>query len=225
MKKVVIVGACGLDRMLLVPEFPVPDSKIRTTDYVEMGGGNAANVAVAMSKLVTSADIQIKLCTKIGDDYSGQLILDDLKKHSAIDIQNPLFLVEREKTTGQTTIIVSAADDTRTCLHSPGSCGDLSVADLGESFSFDEFFQDVVHVHSDGRHTLVSAILAREARKRSIPVSVDAEKDRNSAALDELIAVSNQVFTNQHQIDDYLTRLTKLLTPPENGHRLVSSYP
>ena len=42
---ILVIGSCGLDRLLTVSSYPVADSKIRTTSYAEVGGGNAANTA------------------------------------------------------------------------------------------------------------------------------------------------------------------------------------
>lgn len=42
---ILLIGSCGLDRLLTVSSYPAPDSKIRTTSYDEVGGGNAANTA------------------------------------------------------------------------------------------------------------------------------------------------------------------------------------
>lgn len=36
---VLLVGSCGLDRLLTVTKYPNPDAKVRTTAYHEMGGG------------------------------------------------------------------------------------------------------------------------------------------------------------------------------------------
>ncbi len=45
---ILVIGSCGLDRLLGVSSYPVADSKIRTTSYTEVGGGNAANTASGM---------------------------------------------------------------------------------------------------------------------------------------------------------------------------------
>ena len=42
-KCILVVGSCGLDRLLTVQNFPVPDSKVRTTSYNEVGGGTSTN--------------------------------------------------------------------------------------------------------------------------------------------------------------------------------------
>lgn len=211
-KVVLVVGALGLDRLLTVPAYPLADAKIRTSAYHEIGGGNAANTASAMALLSQSSfmrdsNIQIKLCSKVGDDYIGKQLQEELKE-SGVDLSSPLFKIGTKGTsTGFTSIIVSDAEHTRTCIHTPGTCGELTSRDVDE-VDLDEVFRNVVHFHSDARHTDVSLILAREAKRRGIPVSVDVEKDRNTKSLDALMEVADIVFTNSNQIDDYLSRLT-----------------
>ena len=42
---ILLIGSCGLDRLLTVSKYPAADAKIRTTSYNERGGGNSANTA------------------------------------------------------------------------------------------------------------------------------------------------------------------------------------
>ena len=46
---ILLIGSCGLDRLLAVSSYPVADAKIRTNSYTEVGGGNAANTASGTS--------------------------------------------------------------------------------------------------------------------------------------------------------------------------------
>ena len=204
-----MVGSCGLDRLLTVSSYPTADSKIRTTDYNEVGGGNAANTATAMALLSSSSndndDLSVQLLTKVGDDVVGQLIQDELIQ-AGVDLSSPLFRIGHEgSTTAFTTVVVSSEDATRTCIHTPGTCGELTLEDVA-SVDLDHVFANVVHLHSDCRHTNVALALAQEARRRGIPVSVDAEKDRNIASQDGLLQCANLVFTNSQQLNAYLLK-------------------
>ena len=42
---ILLIGSCGLDRLLTVSNYPAADAKVRTTSYNEVGGGNSANTA------------------------------------------------------------------------------------------------------------------------------------------------------------------------------------
>jgi len=191
----------------------VVQSKVRTTDYHEIGGGNAANTATAMARLSKAAifaecPFRVKLCTKVGDDAIGRQLIQELET-LAVDITSPLFLVGSSgTTTGLTNVIVSQEEHTRTCIHTPGTCGELTIADI-DAVNLDEVFHNVHHLHADCRHTDAALKLAREAKRRGVTVSIDAEKDRNTKALDTLLELADLVFTNAHQIETYLNRLMR----------------
>ena len=200
-RTILVMGALGLDRLLTVESFPQPDSKVRTTAYSQVGGGNAANTAEAMARL---GFFQVRLCSKVGSDAIGDELIQQLAT-AGVDIEHPLFLRgPKDSTTAFTTVLV--AGDTRTCLHTPGSCGELTVDDVE---SADSVLEGVCHLHVDGRHTEAALCLAKAARRRGLPVSLDVEKDRHHPALDELLELASIVFTNHGQIEDYLHRLTK----------------
>lgn len=209
-KVILVVGSCGLDRLLTVPTYPQSDSKVRSTAYHEIGGGNAANSASAMALLSDAAifcneHFCIKLLTKVGDDYIGQQLKNELDQ---CGVDTSLVCRGKEgSTTSFTTILVSQKEHTRTCIHTPGTSGNFSIADL-QSVDLDDLFRNVFHLHSDSRLAEVSLLLAKEAQKRNIPISVDAEKDRHVEALDHLLEVTDLLFTNSTQIEEYLERWT-----------------
>jgi len=222
-KIVLIIGACGLDRLLAVPSYPSPDDKIRTSAYHEIGGGNAANTATAMALLASSSflslQIQIQLATKVGDDYIGKQLIQELK-NSGVDLSSPLFQVgAKGTTTGFTSVIVSEREHTRTCIHTPGTCGELTMRDV-QDLDLDQVFENVIHLHSDARHTDLALYLAQQARKRGITVSLDVEKDRQSKSLDRLLEVVTHLFTNSQQIDSYLARLNHDMEEEQDRYRL-----
>lgn len=76
-KVILVVGARCLDRLLSVIDYPEADTKVRTTAYHEIGGGNAANTAPALALLkdaevFSGSNLSVKLLTKLGDDYVGK---------------------------------------------------------------------------------------------------------------------------------------------------------
>jgi len=154
--------------------------------------------------------IRIKFLTKVGGDTVGQQLIDELNS-SNVETTSDLFRRgEPSSTTSFTTIIVSEKEQTRTCIHTPGTCGELSLDDV-KSLSIDDIdriFRHAVHLHSDSRHTDVSLWMTKEAKKRGITVSCDCEKDRRTEALDELIDVCDILFTNSNHLGEYIERLT-----------------
>ena len=212
-----VIGSLGLDRLLSVPRYPEADSKVRTTAYHEYGGGNSGNTASTMAKLKSakcwsSSDptidcINIKLLTKVGDDIIGHQLKEELE-NVGVDCSSSLFCVVPNTATSFTTIIVSEEEHTRTCLHTHGTSGELTLQDV-QSANLDEIFENVIHLHTDSRHTEAALAIAQEARKRGIPISIDVEKNRYSKAQDQLLELATIVFTNSYQIDDYLNYLCR----------------
>ena len=229
---VLIVGACCLDRILTVDKFPAPDAKVRTTGQDECGGGNAANTATAMALLAKSKcfqptttrssqsssndddddfSLRIKLVSKLGDD---SIAMDLLERLQTAGVDTTFVRQVPHTTTSVTTVIVDTSEHTRTCLHTPGSCGELTQDDIQSMMESNSSLLDasVIHVHSDGRHTQAAKYLALHARQRCIPLSVDIEKDRHSKDFDWLLGHSTLVFTNQGQMTEYLDRLERSWT-------------
>jgi sugar/nucleoside kinase (ribokinase family) len=207
---VLVIGACALDRLLTVATYPSADSKVPTTSYHEMGGGNAANTAAAMGFLkdasfLSDKKIRIRLLTKVGDDAVGRQLREELED-SGVDTSSPLFQMAHNTCTSFGTIIVEQENHTRTCLFTSGSCGQLTLEET-EVVDVDNLFKNVVWVHSDSRHTAVSLWLARHAKTRDIPVSCDSEKDRKTKDLDQRLEICDVLFTNSGYMAPYLDRL------------------
>jgi sugar/nucleoside kinase (ribokinase family) len=184
----------------------------------------------------------VRLCSKVGDDDIGNKVVGDLQK-AGVDLSCPLFQVANGATTGLTTIIVSEMPEhTRTCLYTPGSCGELSLAEAKQLLQLsshdhdgdednddkehddrmimNQLFDNVVHFHADARHTDVAMFLARQAARRGISVSVDVEKDRGTAALDQLLKLANIVFTNNGPaVQDYFHRMARDKRQEDEAHQ------
>ena len=150
---VIVMGACCLDRILPVPSYPGPDAKIRTGPAVEAGGGNAANVALALGRLSDAPLLgaswppdpascsdptpssagplcRVVLITRVGTDGIGRGLREDLGG-GGVDCTSPLFVAGPSgSTTSVTTVVVAEEGRTRACLHTPGTCGELGTGDV-----------------------------------------------------------------------------------------------
>eukprot|EP00980_Cylindrotheca_fusiformis_P028895 scaffold22671_cov164-Cylindrotheca_fusiformis.AAC.4 len=216
---ILVIGSCALDRLLTTSKYPVPDSKVRSIAYNEVGGGNAANTASAMALLQSAQcwtrNVRVKFLTKVGDDLVGVQLKKEL--HNAnVDTSSPLFLIGPQGSASAiTTILVELEGHTRTCIHTPGTCGELTSEEI-ESVDMDTVFENVIHLHSDSRHTDAAVQLAIEAKRRGIPISIDCEKDRKSKSLDVILELSDIIFTNAHCLGSYLERLESELEANAN---------
>ena len=113
-----------MDRLLTVQKYPNPEDKVRAISVVDVGGGNAANVAHTAALLLKN-DIsisgnndggvdsstfarfpQVQLCSKVGDDTVGDTAKKELC-HAGVDLDgSPLFKSVAGTTTSYTTVIV-----------------------------------------------------------------------------------------------------------------------
>jgi sulfofructose kinase len=74
-KRIICVGHAALDRIYRIAAFPAQPTKVRALEHVEVGGGMAANAAVAIARLGGKAE----LWSRTGDDGAGALIRAGLK--------------------------------------------------------------------------------------------------------------------------------------------------
>jgi sulfofructose kinase len=51
MPHILCAGIAVLDEVFRVREFPLPDNKVEASDFITVGGGCAANAAVAIARL------------------------------------------------------------------------------------------------------------------------------------------------------------------------------
>ena len=74
-KRLVMVGHAALDRVYRVEAFPREPTKVRAIEAIEVGGGMAANAAVAAARLGG----RVELWSRVGDDNPGAIIKAGLK--------------------------------------------------------------------------------------------------------------------------------------------------
>ena len=84
---IICVGNATLDRIWTVPQLPQTGHKMRSINYLEVGGGQAANAAVAAARL--GGDVSL-ICA-IGSDMIGTAILDQLRAER-IDLTSVHFV-------------------------------------------------------------------------------------------------------------------------------------
>ncbi|KAG2448408.1 hypothetical protein HYH02_006300 [Chlamydomonas schloesseri] len=189
--KVVGMGSCGVDYLASVAAYPRPDEKLRTEKLETQGGGNCANALTAAARL----GLYPTLVTKIGGDGLGDGILSELH---ADGIDTTHVLRAAGHPSPFTYIIVDRQGGTRTCIHTPGAPlepGEMTAALLEGALA------GAALVYFDGRLTEAAVLLAREARRRGIPVLVEAERLR--PGLELLLAEADYVVTSAHFPQDW----------------------
>ena len=76
MTRVLVVGVAVVDYVFFVDSFPTEGTKYRAKDSAIVGGGCAANAAVAIAKLSGEA----LLSARLGQDPVGDMIVNDLER-------------------------------------------------------------------------------------------------------------------------------------------------
>jgi sulfofructose kinase len=74
-RRIIAIGHAALDRIYRIENFPPQPTKVRAIEHIEVGGGMAANAAVAMVRLGG----KVELWSRVGDDAAGQTIKAGLK--------------------------------------------------------------------------------------------------------------------------------------------------
>ena len=145
----------------------------------------------------------VKLITKIGNDsISTQLTSELLLNY--VDVIHPIKENETEEviTSSVTTVIVSEDVNERCCIHTPGSCGELTEEEITQLNCENT---NVIHMHCDTRHAKATFKLASEILQNNSNtiISIDLEKDRGPY-MDKLLYLSNVIFTNENYISSWI---------------------
>ena len=122
MSKIVGIGACVMDTLVSVPNYPTEDTKLRATAVKMAGGGPTATGLVAAQKLG-------ELTQYIGvlsDDTGGVFLKQDFEKY---DVDTSCIEVKRGFRSFTSNIWLSQASASRTCVFDKGNLPPLDLND------------------------------------------------------------------------------------------------
>ena len=185
MSTVLLFGATCLDYISLVKSFPSPDEKLRTDSLTITVGGNAANTSTCLSRL----GVRAKLISKIGSDINGEKIREQLNREKNLDT-NSMLVESTMEISPMTYVIVDKKDQTRTCLFSAKN------EEIRPENVRSDWLEQIDFVHFDSRSTEAAVELARLAKAKSLPCSLDLERQRNF--IDQLIPQINYIITTEN---------------------------
>jgi sulfofructose kinase len=106
---VVGMGLNSVDFLSVVPEFPVPNSKMEMLQFSKQGGGQVATAIAALSRW----GVRTKYIGKVGEDELGTFSLNSLRQEG-VDVSsvttepsatNQFAMILVEKSTGERTIL------------------------------------------------------------------------------------------------------------------------
>ena len=188
------VGIACYDLIFSVDRHPEPDEKITARDFMQCGGGTAANAAVAAARL----GHQVAYAGYLGQDLYGQRHLDELEAEG-IDTQ---LVVRGEAATSLSSIFVKPD-------------GSRSIVNYQEEISL---APDALDLHAwqarailvDGHYLSLARMALDWAQARSIPTVIDA--DRVHAGSVELAKRVDYLVASERFARDYTSE-----TDPERA--------
>jgi len=122
MNKIVGIGACVMDTLVTVPQYPTEDTKLRAIGTKTAGGGPTATGLVAASKLGASAGY----IGVLSSDNGGQFLLGDFEKYN-VSTKN-IHIIDGHRSF-TSVIWLSESSATRTCVFDRGDLPALRLDD------------------------------------------------------------------------------------------------
>lgn len=189
MKRIICIGHAALDRIYRVEAFPRGPSKVRALEYVESGGGMAANAAATIARLGG----RVELWSRVGDDDAGAKIRSGLK-NAGVDVRSVQSFEEGRTSTSAIIVddagerlIVGARD-----INMPSGTSWLPLERIGGAAA----------VLGDVRWLEALRVAFHRARKEGIPTVLDADLGAREA-LAEVLALTDYAIFSKPALDDF----------------------
>ncbi len=171
---------------LQVDALPDPDGEARITSQRRSGGGSAANVSVALSRM----DVSAGLVGSVGTDEHGLLVRRELDAEG-VDCEHVLQVEGIETTTKY--LIVDEAGEVMV-LGNDGANEAVSPDDVNEAY-----IRNAEHLHLTSQRPDSAAELARVATEVGVPVSFDPGRRLVDRDFSRALAYSDIVFLNDRE--------------------------
>lgn len=181
-KRIICVGHAALDRIYRIEAFPPQPTKVRALEYIEAGGGMAANAAVAIVRLGGKAE----LWSRVGDDSAGSMIRAGLKAEH-VDVR---YVQSFEGARSSTSAIIVDDRGERLIVgqRDAGMPSDTSWLPLERVKEADVVLGDLRWLEG------VRTVFAR-ARKEGVPTVLDADLGAREALSDLLKHTDYAIFS------------------------------
>ncbi len=163
MANILCAGIAVLDEVFRVSAFPLPDTKVQASEFITIGGGNAANAAVAIARLGGKAHFAAPL----GDDAIADRLIESLQREGVECVGCVRVPGAR---TPVSAIFVDARGDRTIANYRDHRLNDATVDDPGLLVAA------VDAVVADNRFPDFVLPICRAAMARGIPVVIDADK-------------------------------------------------
>jgi len=176
---ILVAGVAVLDFVFSVDNLPTRFEKYRASDAAIVGGGCAANAAVAIARLGGDA----LLAARLGDDHLAEIILSELRSENV----NTDFVYQKPNGRSSFSSVYVDPEGERQIMNFRGSGLESEARWLNTVPNIDA-------VLTDNRWSPITAKAIEISRKRDVPGIVDGE---DPVDLDAVINASHIAFSRQ----------------------------
>ena len=187
--EVIGIGVSIVDHLIVIPSFPVEDTKMRAVSCVRQGGGPAATAIVALAKL----GVKTAYISRIGNDEAGRLIKEDLKQYGVI---TDYIVEQRNVSTPVAFVLVNETNGKRTIIWNKETFSTQPVKLDKKLISSAKF------LHLDGHYPEIAFEAVKTAKNSGVKVSLDAGDVYPE--IDKLISLTDILITSNNFPSDFL---------------------
>jgi sulfofructose kinase len=205
MPHILCAGMAVLDEVFHVREFPLPDTKAEATEFFAVGGGNAANAAVAIARLGARVDFAGPIGGPSGEDSIGDRVIKSLAAEGI--------------GCGRCVRLAGVGTPVSVILLNPR--GERTIANYRDErldavtpTDADRLVSDIDVLLVDNRYPSFVTPICQAARRRGLVVVIDA--DKATVETDPLFALGTHVIFSGDclrrttGIDDLAAGLTRM---------------
>jgi sugar/nucleoside kinase (ribokinase family) len=182
MPHILCAGIAVLDEVFRVREFPLPDTKVEASEFITVGGGCAANAAVAIARLGGKVTFAAPLGGPPGQDAIGDRLVQGLAEEG-VDCSGCVRVGGAR--TPVSAIFLNARGDRTIATYRDQRLNAVVPGDP------DCLVAAVDAVLVDNRFPGFVTPICRAARRRGLPVVIDADKP--TVETDPLFAMGTHV--------------------------------
>src|ERR1700719_256674 len=167
MAHILCAGIAVLDEVFRVQEFPIPDTKVEAAEFITIGGGCAANAAVAIVRLGGKVRFAAPLGGPAGEDAIGDRLVEGLQSEG-VDCVGCMRIPGAR--TSVSAIFINAHGDRTIATYRDHRLNGVEPADP------DSLVAGMDAVLVDNRFDRFIPSICRAGIARRIPVVLDADK-------------------------------------------------
>lgn len=180
--RIICLGHTTLDKVWPLRQLPTTGGKYRASDYLEVGGGMAANAAVAVARLGG----KVAYWGRAGEDTAGQTMKQEMAGYG-VDVSNFRLIPGARSSTSA---VLVSADGERAIVNFRGA----NIPDEPDWLPLEQV-KDANAVLADIRWVEGAAKICAAARALGIPTVLDGETATEAAFAATLPFVDHAIFS------------------------------